>query len=391
MAGTPVRDQVYFYNVNSNGFSVVWEVDTPSTCTVNVYTTINGGGPLSPTINSITHASTVLQNRGVMAVEVSGLSFGTTYYVQTVSNDGQDLHYYPEFGSLLEVKTETQIDTPPQVNGGLLFYVYDPNGIATENLLNDLIIIVDVEGASSPMQADEVSNYYEVDFTTIIRRVGGVSEYWNWSEDTNDHPFTIRIFGGQTPTNGLGQKVIRGTFLKTDVGTYPCIDSGISSCVDLGGGYFINQAILLAGTSVDMELPAGWSMISLPVEPEDARIGTLFPDAGAVFAFSNMYDLLTATDELEVGKGYWIFIGAANTYSIEGMPIENYSLPDSASGWTMIGGCTYPAEASVANGTIRAIFGFSNQYYLVGSNPLEPGKGYWINISELSTITVNMD
>jgi len=48
-AGTPVDDDVYFYNVAEMSFSLAWQVDTPSTCTVEVYTDINGNAPVSPT------------------------------------------------------------------------------------------------------------------------------------------------------------------------------------------------------------------------------------------------------------------------------------------------------------------------------------------------------
>ena len=46
-AGIPVGD-VYFYNVYEENFSVVWQVDTPSTCTVEVYMDAAGTISVSP-------------------------------------------------------------------------------------------------------------------------------------------------------------------------------------------------------------------------------------------------------------------------------------------------------------------------------------------------------
>lgn len=59
----------------------------------------------------------------------------------------------------------------------------------------------------------------------------------------------------------------------------------------------------------------------------------------------------------------------------------------------MIGGCSYPSQVSVSNGTKGAVFGFSTKYDLIGLGnyigPIEPGKAYWINLSERSDLMVS--
>jgi len=55
-------------------------------------------------------------------------------------------------------------------------------------------------------------------------------------------------------------------------------------------------------------LPRGWSMISLPLEPEDAKVSTLFPDARAMFRFTSRHELLSGDDSLVTGEGYWIYL-----------------------------------------------------------------------------------
>ena len=150
-----------------------------------------------------------------------------------------------------------------------------------------------------------------------------------------------------------------------------------------------------SAVSRDMPLGPGWSMISLPVEPVDPRVGMLFPDAVAVFMFSKDYVLLNQNDSLKKGVGYWIYIPTAHTYKITGIPFDNHTIPALESGWSMIGSTTYASRASVSNGTIRAVFGFSNKYDLIGFGnhvgPLETCKGYWINSSEQTTITVERE
>ncbi|MGA1791793.1 MAG: LamG-like jellyroll fold domain-containing protein [bacterium] len=138
-----------------------------------------------------------------------------------------------------------------------------------------------------------------------------------------------------------------------------------------------------------LNLPAGWSMISLPIKPDEARMDKLFPDAAALFKFTTKYEQLDPNDELEVGKGYWIYIPEAKTYSMSGTPFENFTIKDCQSGWSMMGGCSCPVKPSVDNNEIRVIFGFSNKYVRLGTDdPLEPGKGYWINLAEHTTLTI---
>ena len=140
--------------------------------------------------------------------------------------------------------------------------------------------------------------------------------------------------------------------------------------------------------SIEMHLSSGWSLISLPADT-NASVKELFPDAQAVFKFTTKYELLDLNDSLEKGKGYWINISGAKTYTINGIPFKRYTIPNCPLGWSMIGGCSCPVKPSVNNGEIRAIFGFSNKYDLLGPEAsLEPGKGYWINLSEETTLTV---
>ena len=129
--------------------------------------------------------------------------------------------------------------------------------------------------------------------------------------------------------------------------------------------------------------------LSLPVEPIDRRVKSLFPEAEAVFGFAGHYVLLDPNSALEAGKGYWIYVPEEKTYSLKGLPIERIDIPAAKGGWSMIGSCTESSTPSVDQGAIRAIFGFSHKYNLLGpGDPLQPGKGYWINLSEEATLTV---
>lgn len=148
----------------------------------------------------------------------------------------------------------------------------------------------------------------------------------------------------------------------------------------------LNPSLVIA---VQQNLPAGWNMISLPVDPPDRRIKTLYPEARSVFEFTNEYVLLDPNAELGIGKGYWIYLQTANSYSMAGIPIDSHLHPNALPGWSMVGACTYLSTPILGQGEIRAVFGFSNKYELLGPDvSFQPGKGYWINLSEQGNLEV---
>jgi hypothetical protein len=126
----------------------------------------------------------------------------------------------------------------------------------------------------------------------------------------------------------------------------------------LGAGYDLGayEYVGLPDTiTININLKAGWNMVSLPVKPEDMRGRTLFPEARAIFKFTTRYVLLDPDQSLEVGKGYWVHVSEAKTYSITGLPISHWIIPEAKRGWSMIGSCSYPSCLSVDKGTIKSV------------------------------------
>jgi len=154
----------------------------------------------------------------------------------------------------------------------------------------------------------------------------------------------------------------------------------------------LSALMSLEEITINLSLPRGWSMISLPVDTVDKRISTLLPKATAAFEFTTQYEPLELHEELEIGKGYWVYLPDASTYSVRGKSVNSYLNPNAGEGWSMIGSCSFPSIPSVTNGSIRAVFGFHSRYNLYGHDteiePLEPGKGFWINLSDPSELEV---
>jgi hypothetical protein len=142
------------------------------------------------------------------------------------------------------------------------------------------------------------------------------------------------------------------------------------------------------GKGKKMDLPAGWSMISLPVTPAVSTLTTLFPDAVVVYKYikGTGYVWVQAGENLEVGVGYWILLEQPQSYVIKGTEITKYMIPV-VDGWYMIGGCSMPADKMVTSGKIVVVYGYTQGVgyeRIPDSKPLEPGKGYWIFFSKTS-------
>lgn len=149
----------------------------------------------------------------------------------------------------------------------------------------------------------------------------------------------------------------------------------------------------LPNYSFQMNLPAGWSLISLPLRPESRLAGDLFPEAAAIFSFDQRYKYVDKDEELQVGQGYWIYLPKATTYNLTGTPIDAPSL-EVRGGWSLIGACQAPTQVLVNRGSLEAIFGFNkgldkNYYSLGSSDYLEPGQGYWAYCPEPAQISLS--
>lgn len=142
-------------------------------------------------------------------------------------------------------------------------------------------------------------------------------------------------------------------------------------------------------------LPAGWSMISLPVMPNNASISSLFPEAAVIYGFGKGigYIRINEKEDLKTGIGYWIYLNEEQNYSLTGQFIQEYDLLISGDGWYMIGGCSYPAQVTVDDGTILVIYRFVQGigYQRINEKEnLKAGNGYWISLSGVSELNVKI-
>ncbi|MGA1864790.1 MAG: hypothetical protein ACMUHX_06975 [bacterium] len=141
--------------------------------------------------------------------------------------------------------------------------------------------------------------------------------------------------------------------------------------------------------TIEISFPEGWSMISLPMQPNDASLSVLFPEAEVVYKFEKEsgYVRVKRNEDLQIGEGYWILFNKNQSYVISGNTICSYDKTIHSNGWEMIGGCTFQARALVDNGNIKVIYSFvqgKGYIRLPESEDLMSGKGYWILIEDIT-------
>jgi hypothetical protein len=140
--------------------------------------------------------------------------------------------------------------------------------------------------------------------------------------------------------------------------------------------------------SRDIQLSAGWNMVSFPILPADTSFASIFAGKGyyQVLTWTGT-SYVTATNA-EAGKGYWVLVLSATTLTIEGTPVNSYQT-DLPAGWSMIGSVNDGdvSCASVFPGYYQCLTWSGTSY--VTATTIEPGKGYWVLVLSPTHITVN--
>ena len=134
-------------DVTPRAFSLVWLVDQAATCSAKVYSDPVGQKPVAGlTITSESAGHPPAEQNGVMKVNVTGLTPGTTYYFQIVTITDAGTLTEPVDGELPSVRTET--------SSGLV----NNDVLAHRILLGDgstpavgALLLVEVEGADYPI------------------------------------------------------------------------------------------------------------------------------------------------------------------------------------------------------------------------------------------------
>ncbi|MBN1756242.1 T9SS type A sorting domain-containing protein [bacterium] len=133
--------------------------------------------------------------------------------------------------------------------------------------------------------------------------------------------------------------------------------------------------------TIYVDFCAGWNMISLPVIPSFSNVASvLIPGADEnVYYYDPATRRYEVSHELQVGKGYMVFVDAAVTVPFIGRALMEYTAPV-FEGWNLLGAVSYPAEFStypsgIQLGSVWYYDCFSDRYQ--ATEVFEPGMGHW--------------
>jgi len=90
-----------------------------------------------------------------------------------------------------------------------------------------------------------------------------------------------------------------------------------------------------------IRLEAGWNLVSIAVEIENATIENVFPSATIVKNDSAFYnasysDYFNTLKSISPGNGYFVYVDKAETINLKGIPVDSYTKTLQA-GWNLIG------------------------------------------------------
>jgi hypothetical protein len=126
----------------------------------------------------------------------------------------------------------------------------------------------------------------------------------------------------------------------------------------------------------------GWNLLSVPLRLNDFSVDSVYP--ARVLPVLGYTDHYIQCDTLECGRGYWVKLPAPQALSHTGRIVDS-NVVDVKAGWNMIGSISIPvAVATIASnpgGLVTSnFFGYAGEYIYTDS--LQPGKGYWVNVSQ---------
>jgi len=183
-----------------------------------------------------------------------------------------------------------------------------------------------------------------------------------------------------------------GDFFLKDLitGTLINIDMKLQNSLTLANSGINSLKIVFTKTICsNINLNAGWNLISIPMIAESMVNTTLFPGATSnLYSFDNGFKPVDTTN---IGVGYWVRYGNSAVTQVCGLPTNLNTIAIKA-GWNLIG--VYDKSVDVGNIGSTPTNIFTSQFYGYQQgysvpDSLKTTKGYWIRSSSNGVINLN--
>lgn len=147
---------------------------------------------------------------------------------------------------------------------------------------------------------------------------------------------------------------------------------------------------------LEISLTAGWNLISLNQVPASYAVADVFDGVTGLIqvkseALSHMPSMaahFNTLEDLAVNGGYWVNLSAPATLTVSGTQVDPSATPISLkAGWNLV--AYLPAAAKPTATALASISSYLQEVNHLGASPtnMEPGKGYWIKVSQACTLT----
>ena len=147
---------------------------------------------------------------------------------------------------------------------------------------------------------------------------------------------------------------------------------------------------------LEISLTAGWNLISLNQVPASYAVADVFDGVTGLIqvkneALSHMPSIaayFNTLEDLAVNGGYWVNLSSPATLTVSGAQVDASATPISLkAGWNLV--AYLPAAAKPTATALASISSYLQEVNHLGASPtnMEPGKGYWIKVSQACTLT----
>jgi len=167
---------------------------------------------------------------------------------------------------------------------------------------------------------------------------------------------------------------------------------------NISGIAIVGTEVVLTSTdteSIDISLLTGWSMVSVPVVPDDPAPTVVFAGAAAVYTWDPQSMSYVVPLAIVPEQGYWVYVTSDRIIPVTGALVTGWK-SQLLRGWNMVGSIYTgsvlvqnlsddPADSIVRNAVYRWDPVLKSY---IASTAVEPGKGYWMTTVRDCTLSM---
>ena len=189
-----------------------------------------------------------------------------------------------------------------------------------------------------------------------------------------------------------------------------CTGTSTTCTVTMDASKNVTAQFSKPAQSIQISLTSGWNFISFPNLPTDKSVTKVFADVSSnvriIWGYDNQNkkwqvykpkvqgSMFNVIENIESGKGYWVYMDASGKIDMTGWTASTASIP-LYPGWNLIGyngndGTINPPSGWVIiwgweKGLWYAKHSTLNDLSALPLNSLSKGKAYWIKMTEAAT------